>query len=113
MDRHLLERASRMFNRVADLRTEEDQRINEWFKAMLDASPRLPPSPDDIRWLLAELTRLRDSLARCEALVAEWDNDQTCYTDDLYAGQQQGKRGCAKQLAAALASRERQGEGVP
>jgi hypothetical protein len=32
MDRHLLARASRMFNSVADLRTEEDRRINEWFK---------------------------------------------------------------------------------
>lgn len=38
MDRHLLERASRMFNSIADLRTEEDRRINEWFKAMLDLS---------------------------------------------------------------------------
>lgn len=35
MDRHLLERASRMFNSMADLRTEEDQRINDWFKARL------------------------------------------------------------------------------
>lgn len=40
MDRHLLERASRMFNSVADLRTEEDRRINEWFKAQLAASRR-------------------------------------------------------------------------
>ena len=37
MDRHLLERASRMFNSIADLRTEEDRRINEWFKAELAA----------------------------------------------------------------------------
>ena len=35
MDRHLLARAARMFNSVADLRTEEDQRINEWFKWQL------------------------------------------------------------------------------
>lgn len=27
-----------MFNSVADLRTEEDQRINEWFKDRLAAS---------------------------------------------------------------------------
>lgn len=38
MDRHLLERASRMFNSIADLRTEEDQRINDWFKAKLAES---------------------------------------------------------------------------
>lgn len=38
MDRHLLERASRMFNSIADLRTEEDQRINSWFKERLAAS---------------------------------------------------------------------------
>lgn len=38
MNRHLLERASRMFNSVADLRTEEDQRINQWFKDHLAAS---------------------------------------------------------------------------
>ena len=37
MDKHLLARASRMFNSVADLRTEEDQRINDWFKGMLAA----------------------------------------------------------------------------
>lgn len=38
MDRYLLERASRMFNSVADLRTEEDQRINDWFKDALATS---------------------------------------------------------------------------
>ena len=27
-----------MFNSIADLRTEEDQRINEWFKEALAAS---------------------------------------------------------------------------
>lgn len=37
MDRYLLQRASRMFNSVADLRTEEDRRINEWFKEQLTA----------------------------------------------------------------------------
>ena len=37
MDRHLLARASRMFNSVADLRTDEDRRINEWFKGQLAA----------------------------------------------------------------------------
>lgn len=37
MDRHLLERASRMFNSIADLRTEEDRRINEWLKEQLAA----------------------------------------------------------------------------
>lgn len=40
MDRHLLERASRMFNSIADLRTEEDQRINEWFKDTLASYDR-------------------------------------------------------------------------
>lgn len=40
MDRYLLERASRMFNSVADLRTEEDQRINDWFKHQLAAHDR-------------------------------------------------------------------------
>ena len=40
MDRHLLARASRMFNSVADLRTEEDRRINGWFKEQLAASRR-------------------------------------------------------------------------
>lgn len=38
MDRHLLERASRMFNSIADLRIEDDQRINDWFKARLAES---------------------------------------------------------------------------
>ena len=38
IDRHLLERASRVFNATADLRVEEDRRINEWFKAQLAAS---------------------------------------------------------------------------
>lgn len=37
MDKHLLARASRMFNSMADLRTEEDRRINEWFKEQLAA----------------------------------------------------------------------------
>lgn len=40
MDRHLLARASRMFNSVADLRTEEDRRINDWFKERLAAWDR-------------------------------------------------------------------------
>ena len=40
MDRHLLERASRMFNSVADLRDEDDRRINEWFKEVLAASAK-------------------------------------------------------------------------
>lgn len=40
MDKHLLARASRMFNSVADLRTDEDQRINEWFKEQLAAATR-------------------------------------------------------------------------
>jgi hypothetical protein len=40
MNRDLLERASRMFNSVADLRTEEDQRINEWFKRQLASYDR-------------------------------------------------------------------------
>lgn len=40
MDRHLLERASRMFNSVADLRTEEDRRINDWFKHMIASHER-------------------------------------------------------------------------
>jgi hypothetical protein len=40
MDKNLLARASRMFNSVADLRTEEDQRINEWFKTQFAAHDR-------------------------------------------------------------------------
>ena len=40
MDRHLLERASRMFNSIADLRTEEDRSINDWFKEQLAAHER-------------------------------------------------------------------------
>lgn len=35
IDRHLLARASRMFNSVADLRDEKDRRINEWFQDQL------------------------------------------------------------------------------
>lgn len=40
MDRHLLARASRMFNATADLRDERDREINEWFKEQLRAAER-------------------------------------------------------------------------
>jgi hypothetical protein len=50
MDKHLLQRASRMFNSVADLRTEEDRRINEWFKSQIEgASAVSPPLPEAVR----------------------------------------------------------------
>jgi hypothetical protein len=55
VNRHLLERASRMFNSVADLRTEEDQRINEWFKERLATSAQCvrcgKPEGDDIHYV--------------------------------------------------------------
>lgn len=35
MNRDLLARASRMFNQYADLRRDDDRRINEWFKEQL------------------------------------------------------------------------------
>jgi hypothetical protein len=34
----LLSRASRVFNQGADLRTEQDRAINEWFKAAIAAA---------------------------------------------------------------------------
>lgn len=40
MNRALLQRASRMFNSIADLRDEKDRQINEWFKAQLAAHDR-------------------------------------------------------------------------
>ncbi len=46
MRRDLLERASQMFHKTADLRDERDREINEWFKAELAKASRPKGCPD-------------------------------------------------------------------
>ncbi len=76
------------------------ERLRHQLEADHHPSKTVVVTRDELRSALAELTRLRDSLARCEALVAKWREDESCevlrWADD-----------CADELAAALASRER------